>query len=49
MSEIAFEVGAMTRDELEDKAADLGLDFTKHTPSEDLRTMILDALIPKQD
>lgn len=40
----AFEVGAMQRTQLENTAADLEIEFTKHTSSADLRAEILDAM-----
>lgn len=43
-TEISFAVGAMSRDALEDDAADYGLDFNKHTPSDDLRAMLIEAM-----
>ena len=43
-SEVAFFVGELPRDVLSALADELDVDYTKHTPSDEIRAEVLDAV-----
>lgn len=48
-TEASFFIGGLSRAELEDVASDLGVDYDKHTSSDDLRADVLEAWSQQQD